>query len=310
MAAAEWSVLLPLWRRFIRPRGGRVAAVIGTAAVWFVIVAAVAGVGDGEGSDEDRRVAAARESSPTPQRTAKPSRTRAASQTPRATVNPTPQPTPTPEAPLASAAASAATEGAGAPAAPAPALTIVSSSSYTDGLGTFHVAGEVRNNSPEYMEFVEITGTFFDAAGQEVASDYIYTHADFVAPGETAGFDLIVVDGGGLGVSRYELEVQGEATSDRPALGLVIQGDSSSTDDIGDFHVVGLVMNQSDAPAEFVKIVGTFYAADGTVVRSDFTYTDLDIVAPGESTSFDLTVLEGASAGIARYSLKVEGAQP
>ena len=186
----------------------------------------------------------------------------------------------------------------------------MSSSSYTDGLGTFHVAGEVRNNSPEYMEFVEIIGTVFDPAGQVVASDYIYTHADFVAPGETAGFDLTVVDGGSLGVSRYELEVQGEATSDRPAPGLVIQGDSSSIDDIGDLHVVGLVVNQSDAPAEFVKIVGIFYTADGTVVRSDFTYTDLDIVAPGESTSFDLIVLEGASAGIARYSLKVEGAQP
>jgi hypothetical protein len=169
------------------------------------------------------------------------------------------------------------------------------------------VAGEVRNNGADYLEFVEITGTFFDAGGQAVASDYTYTHADFVAPGETAGFDLLIPDGGSLGVSRYELSTVGEVTSDRPATGLVIQGESSNVDANGDYHVVGLVANQSAQAAEFVKVIGTFYAADGTVVRSDFTYTELDGLPAGGTDSFDLIVPEGGSAGIARYSLKVEG---
>ena len=58
---------------------------------------------------------------------------------------------------------------------------------------------------------------------------------------------------------------------------------------------------------EFVKVIGTFYDAAGTVVRSDFMYTDLDEVPPGGTDVFELVIAEGGSAGIATYSLKVEG---
>jgi hypothetical protein len=165
----------------------------------------------------------------------------------------------------------------------------------------------VLNSGTEYLDFVEISGTFYDGGGQVVGSEFAYTHVDFVGPGESAGFDLPLVDGGALGVTRYQLAVQGEPTTERPAAGLAVQGESASVDEFGDYHVTGEVVNQSAATVEFVKVVGTFYAANGTVVRSDFTYIDAEVIDPGQAAPFDLVALEGGNAGIARYSLKVEG---
>jgi hypothetical protein len=190
---------------------------------------------------------------------------------------------------------------------PGPVLTVVGSVSYVDDGATLHVAGEVRNNGGDFLEFVEIQGTFYDGASKVVASDYTYTHADFVGPGETAGFDLPITNGANLGVARYELAVAGQPSVERPAEGLVIGGESASIDGGGDYHVIGTVVNQSAAAVEFVKVVGIFYGGDGAVVRSDFTYTDLDEIPPGGTDSFDLVVPAGGSAGIATYTLKVEG---
>ena len=308
IAAGEWVVLLPLWRKLIRPPGGRVAAVMTTGLVWLVIAVAVADLaGGGDGNDNPSQ-AAAKESA-TPRRTARPARTRAASPSPGAAATATPEPATTPAAPAASAgpASDGATPGGAAPPVPAAPLVIVSSSLYADSASTLHVAGEVRNTTTDYMDYVEITGTFFDASGQVVASEYTFTHVDLVAPGATAGFDLGLVNGAELGVSRYELAVQGEVTADRPAAGLVIQGESANVDGGGDYHVVGTVVNQSAAVVEFVKVIGTFYGADGTVVRSDLAYTELEVVPPGGTDTFDLILPEGGAAGIATYSLVVEG---
>jgi hypothetical protein len=308
IAAGEWVVLLPLWRKLIRPPDGRVAAVIATGLVWLLIAVAVAGLAGGDDANDSTSQAAAKESA-TPTRTAKPTRTQRPSPSSDAMATATPEPTARVAAPTEGAGPpqSSATPGGAAPTVPAAPLVIVSSSLYADSNSTPHVAGEVRNTTTDYMDYVEITGTFFDASGQVVASEYTFTHVDLVAPGDTAGFDLGLANGAGLGVSRYELAVQGEVTADRPAAGLVIQGESANVDGGGDYHVIGTVVNQSTAVAEFVKVIGTFYGADGTVVRSDLAYTELEVVPLGGTDTFDLSLPDGGSAGIASYRLVVEG---
>jgi hypothetical protein len=72
-------------------------------------------------------------------------------------------------------------------------------------------------------------------------------------------------------------------------------------------HDIGTVLNQSAGSAEFVKVIGTFYGADGAVLRSASVYSDLDEVPPGGTDSFDLAISGGGSLGYARYELKVEG---
>jgi len=71
--------------------------------------------------------------------------------------------------------------------------------------------------------------------------------------------------------------------------------------------VVGEVENGSPLDIEFVKVVGTFYDSNNTVVGTTLTYTNPSDVSGGQKAPFDL-ILSGASIpipGIANYSLQV-----
>ena len=60
----------------------------------------------------------------------------------------------------------------------------------------------------------------------------------------------------------------------------VILSQSSYVDNIGSMHIVGEVLNQAPVTAKFVKIIATFYNANGQVIGTDFTYAD-----PSESST-------------------------
>lgn len=51
-------------------------------------------------------------------------------------------------------------------------------------------------------------------------------------------------------------------------------------------YIIGTVTNNSGRNTEFLKLVATLYDANGGFLGSEFTYSDLDVVAPGETTPF------------------------
>jgi hypothetical protein len=69
---------------------------------------------------------------------------------------------------------------------------ILSSTGYTDSIGTEHIVGEVINQSPTTVQFVQVTVTFYDAYNQVIGTDFTFTHPDTLAPGQTAPFDILV----------------------------------------------------------------------------------------------------------------------
>jgi len=76
----------------------------------------------------------------------------------------------------------------------------------------------------------------------------------------------------------------------------------SYTDSIGYLHVVGDLRNNSTSWREFVRISGRFYNSNGVLLKTDFTYTWLDKVAPnGGRASFDL--LTKKPSGFHHYAL-------
>ncbi|WP_091828963.1 FxLYD domain-containing protein [Methanohalophilus halophilus] len=64
---------------------------------------------------------------------------------------------------------------------------------------------------------------------------------------------------------------------------------SSSYIEYDDFHLVGEVQNNLDQNIEYVKIIGTFYNEYNEVIGTDYTYTDIDILKPGQKSPFELT---------------------
>ena len=63
---------------------------------------------------------------------------------------------------------------------------------------------------------------------------------------------------------------------------------SSYVDSIGSLHVVGELQNTSPEPREFVEIVATLRDPSGNVLDSGFTFSEIEVLRPGEKSPFDV----------------------
>lgn len=63
---------------------------------------------------------------------------------------------------------------------------------------------------------------------------------------------------------------------------------SSYMDSIGSLHVIGELQNTSPNPREFVKIVATLRDPSDNILDSSFTYSDVEVLRPGENSPFDI----------------------
>lgn len=59
---------------------------------------------------------------------------------------------------------------------------------------------------------------------------------------------------------------------------------------IGSMHIVGEVFNQASMTANSVKIIATFYNANGQVIGTDSAYADPSDLASGQRAPFDINV--------------------
>jgi hypothetical protein len=64
------------------------------------------------------------------------------------------------------------------------------------------------------------------------------------------------------------------------------------TDDAGYLNFIGVIKNTGTVSIEFVKPVVTLRDAQGTMVASEFTYTDLDVIEPGGTSPFTLVFID------------------
>jgi hypothetical protein len=64
---------------------------------------------------------------------------------------------------------------------------------------------------------------------------------------------------------------------------------SSYMDSIGSLHVVGELQNTSPEPRKFVEMVATLRDPSGNILDSDFTYSNVELLRPGEKSPFDIT---------------------
>jgi hypothetical protein len=92
----------------------------------------------------------------------------------------------------------------------------------------------------------------------------------------------------------------------------VILSQSSYVNNLGSMHIVGEVFNQAPVTAKFVKVIATFYNANGQVIGTDFTYADPSDLAPSQRAPFDILVSEGSVPmyQMSSYGLTVDSQQP
>jgi hypothetical protein len=73
--------------------------------------------------------------------------------------------------------------------------SILSSPSFRDDIGTYHIVGEVKNNSPaDSMKYVKLVATFYDKAKNVVSRDFTFSDVDILRPAEKSPFKIILTD--------------------------------------------------------------------------------------------------------------------
>lgn len=102
-------------------------------------------------------------------------------------------------------------------------------------------------------------------------------------------------------------EIQGDtpgfpSPTPSPAPAAVRILSSSSFTVSGTGHIVGEVQNDTGQNVAFVKVVASVYDSGGTLVGTESTYTDLDILTPGQRSPFEIIILN-ISAAATSYQL-------
>lgn len=213
---------------------------------------------------------------PTPTRTATPTSTH----TPTQTATPTPIETPT-----------------------ADLLVLSNHSTYTSTLGTRYFVGEVQNNGSSSVRFVRITVDVFNAQGQLIATDFGFTVRSILAPGDKGCFKVLLFNEP-EGMERYELSVEGSATTNSPrplTITNFTEGPNPNS-----YELVGQVRNDGQESLQFVQIIGTLYDSDNVVIGCDFTFSNANTLNPGASSSWSLTFFGIERERIALYALMTD----
>jgi hypothetical protein len=170
-------------------------------------------------------------------------------------------------------------------------ISVLSSTSFRDDTGAYHIVGEVKNNSPiDSMKYVKVVATLHDKTGKVFGTDFTFSDVYVLRPAEKSPFEIILSDiRQSQKVSSYILSSSGEKTQALPA-SLKLSVDNSHLHDIGAYHIVGEVTNQGSQKATFVKVSAAFYNSSDIVVAADFTYSDPKDLEPGQTAPFEIVV--------------------
>ena len=87
---------------------------------------------------------------------------------------------------------------------------------------------------------------------------------------------------------QEQLPPEQEPLPEEPPAKLQIDGVTTYSDG-GYFYIVGEVSNTTNSNIKFVEIVATFYDNAQTVIGTDFTYAELDIMRPDDVAPFEVS---------------------
>jgi hypothetical protein len=178
-------------------------------------------------------------------------------------------------------------------------ITIVSHSLIDAGSGITIIVGEVRNDSPEKIGWVQVSGKFYDSAGQLIHLADGPVQLGELRPGEKGPFGIYINDAAvSESIANYTLsaELDSDFLQDKPAALKVEVGKYGMVErEIGLplFQVTGNVTNTGNLPAESVDVIATFYDAAGNFVDFDATITSPSTIPAGQSADFTIVTLVG-----------------
>jgi|Wag4MinimDraft_17_1082658.scaffolds.fasta_scaffold00030_25 uncharacterized protein YxeA len=181
------------------------------------------------------------------------------------------------------------------------AQEIINTSSFVNSIGYLNVVGEVKNTSSNSLEYGQIIASFLDSEGNVVDTSMTYTNIDIIKPGAVVPFKVNVKNN--EKIKQYSLQFQANQTNNQKR-NIEIVNNSSNVNSINYLEISGQVKNNTSESQEYVQIVGTFYDENGVVVDVGMTYSSVDVLQPGGTSPFKLTVQNRDE--ITDYKLQVQ----
>ena len=179
------------------------------------------------------------------------------------------------------------------------AITIVSHSLIDSGSGITLIVGEVRNDSPQKIGWVQVSANLYDSAGQLIHLAEGPLQLSELRPGEKGPFGIYINDTAvSESIANYTLSagLDSQFLQDKPAA-LKVAVDTHGIVESGIglplFQVTGNVTNTGNVSAQYVYATASFYDAAGNFVDFDATVTSPPTIPAGQSAKFTIVTLVG-----------------
>lgn len=178
-------------------------------------------------------------------------------------------------------------------------ITIINHSLIDAGSGITLVVGEVRNDSPEKIGWVQVSGNFYDSSGQLIHLAEGPVQLGELRPEEKGPFGIYINDPAvSESIANYTLRARldSDFLQDKPAaLKVVVEKHSMVQSELGLplFQVTGNVTNAGTLPAQSVYVIASFYDAAGDFVDFDATAISPPTIQAGKSADFAIVTVVG-----------------
>jgi hypothetical protein len=73
------------------------------------------------------------------------------------------------------------------------------------------------------------------------------------------------------------------------------------------YEIIGQARNDSSVNAEFVSVIATLYGADSKVIGCDNTYTNAEVLTPGQTSTWKVTFTHAPPGSVSNYRLQADG---
>jgi hypothetical protein len=191
-------------------------------------------------------------------------------------------------------------------------IQIVSTSTYIDNFGNFHVIGEVNNTSIDPQTNILVTTLLSDTNNNLLVGNYsAFSSISTLRQGELSPFDITIQDPQILGKFNFiEFSTTSQPAIEKPA-NLMLNGTSVFLDNIGNPHITGNIVNQGQSPEQFINLVATFYdnSSLGVVGTQSFGL-NVGNLSQNQMTPFDITIFDNKTKSQGKfYSLNMDSIQ-
>jgi hypothetical protein len=192
-------------------------------------------------------------------------------------------------------------------------IRVVSDSWYVNSSGDFIVVGEVQNTGNFVLESVSLNAVVSASDGSQLASGSTMAYVSDLLPQQKAPFYVDFGNPGSDAISRVS-NVAFTVSNAPPtnnkeytdlSLHIAFKGVLN-----GVYVVLGSITNNGSQTANDVRVVGTYYNSEGTVVAVGFVILNNPLI-PDNSTTFTVSEFDATPslvASISDYSLLVQTA--